>query len=200
MLALTILAVTLAAAPLAADREPPPRAQDATRLLASLSAGEPTVAEVAEAAAREADRETERVDRFAARARLSALLPRLTAEYRQDEQSYRIVGLQGSGEVDYQRRAPGSAFALRATWELGELVAARGELAAAAAGAARARRREAAVRRATALYYERRRAQLALVLDPPAAPLARAEAELALDRLGAELDLATGGLLSRGRR
>lgn len=200
MLALPILAAALAAAP-QADREPP-RAPppDAARLLASLSAGEPTVAEIAGAAARAADREADPVEGFAARARLAGLLPRLSAEYRQDERSYRIVGLQGSGEVDYQRRAPGTGFALRATWDLGELAAARGELAAAAAGAARARRREAAARRAIALYYERRRAQLALLLDPPAAPLARAEAELALDRLGTELDLATGGLLSGGRR
>src|SRR5512142_1152442 len=100
MLALPIFAAALAAAPLA-DRAPaPPAAPDATTLLASLSAGEPTVAEVADAAARAADRETDRVDGFAARARLSTLLPRLTAEYRQDERSYRIVGLQGSGEVD----------------------------------------------------------------------------------------------------
>ncbi len=198
MLALPLLAA-LAAAPLDDARPPPRAAPDAGRLLASLAVGEPSVAEVADAAAREADRETEPVERYAARARLSALLPRLTAEFRHDEQSYRIVGLQGSGEVDYQRRAPGTAFALRATWDLGELVAARGEPAAAAVAAARARRREAAVRRATALDWERRRAQLALLLDPPAGALARAEAELALDRLGAELDLATGGLLSRGR-
>ena len=201
MLAIPFLAAALAAAPTQPSREPAPRdPPDALRVLAALSAGEPTISEVAEAAAREADRGAAGADGFPARARLSALLPRLTAEVRMDDQSYRIVGLQGSGEVDYQRRAPGSTVALRATWELGELLAARGELAAAAEAAARARRREAAVRRATALYFERRRAQLALLLDPPAAPLARAEAELALDRLGAELDLATGGLLTRGRR
>jgi hypothetical protein len=201
MLAIPFLAAALVAAPQPqAPRDPGPDAPEALRLLAALSAGEPTIAEVAVAAAREADRDPGAVDGFAARARLSALLPRLTAEYRLDDQSYRIVGLQGSGEVDYQRRAPGTTVALRATWDLGELVAGRGELAAASLAAARARRREAAVRRATALWFERRRAQLALLLDPPAAPLARAEAELALDRLGVELDLATGGLLSRGRR
>jgi len=110
------------------------------------------------------------------------------------------VGLQGSGEVDYLRLAPGSTYLLRATWDLGGLVAAKGELAAAAAARARAHRRDAAVRRATALFFERQRARLALLLDPPSAPLARAEAELALDRLTAELDAATGGLLSGGRR
>jgi hypothetical protein len=200
MLAIPFLAAALAAAP-QPSREPAPRdAPDAARILSALAAGEPTIAEVADAAAREADRAAAGAEGFPARARLSALLPRITAEVRVDDQSYRIVGLQGSGEVDYQRRAPGSTIALRATWDLPELVAARGELAAAAEAAARARRRDVAARRATALFFERRRAQLALLLEPPAAPLARAEAELALDRLGAELDLATGGLLSGGRR
>jgi hypothetical protein len=111
-----------------------------------------------------------------------------------------VTGLQGSGEVDYLRLAPGRALIVRATWELGDLVAARGELAAAAADGERARRRAEAVRRATALFYDRRRAQLALMLAPADAALARGEAELEIDRLGAELDALTGGLMSGGRR
>jgi hypothetical protein len=200
MIAIPVLAVALAAAAQPPRDAAPAPEPEPMRLLAALAAGEPTAAEVAEAAAREADRGAPGAQGYPARARLSALLPRLTAEVRVDDQTYRVVGLQGSGEVDYQRRSPGNAFVLRATWELGELLAARGELAATAEALARARRRDAAVRRATGLYFDRRRAQLALLLDPPASPLARAEAELALDRLGAELALATGGLLSRGRR
>jgi hypothetical protein len=101
--------------------------------------------------------------------------------------------------VDYRNLSPGSAVVLRATWELGALVAARGELAAAAAEEARARRRAEAGRRATALFYDRRRAQLQLLLAPPETAVARAEAELVIERLAAELDALTGGLLS-GRR
>jgi hypothetical protein len=52
------------------------------------------------------------------------------------------------------------------------------------------------VKRATALYYERRRERLALLLDPPPGALERAEAVLRVERLGAELDALTGGLLS----
>ncbi len=111
-----------------------------------------------------------------------------------------MVGLQGAGEVDYQHLAPGSALVVRATWELGELVAARGELVAAGAEAERARRRAEAVRRATVVFYERRREQLGLLLAPPQDALARAEAELLVDRLGAELDALTGGLVSGRRR
>ncbi len=188
-----------------ARAEAPPDAirsaeRDALRALAALSGGEPGIAEVQHAAARVAEASVVEARGFAGRARLAALLPRLTTEVRREDRSSRVMGLQGSGEVDYLRLAPGKELIVRATWELGELVAARGELAAAAAEGERARRRTEAVRRATALFYDRRRAQVALLLAPPDAALARAEAELDVDRLGAELDALTGGLFSAGRR
>lgn len=202
MVLLTLLAAAaVAAAPPLPRRDPDPgpvRApeREALRALSVIGAGEPSIGAVQDAAARAADREAPEAGGFAARARLAALLPRITAEVRRDERSYRTVGLQSSGEVDYRNLSPGSAVLLRASWDLGALVASPGELAAAAASGARARRRAEAVRRATALFYARRQAQLALLLAPPEGTLARAEAELDLERLGAELDAATGGLLS----
>ncbi len=190
------LAAVVAASP-PAGRGPE---AEALRALGITSAGEPGIAEVQEAAARLVERDGPSIEGFPGRSRLAALLPRLTAEYRHDERSYRVVGLQGSGEVDYLRLAPGNTFLVRATWDLGTLVAAKGELAAFSAAAARARRREAAVRRATTAFFDRRRALLALLVDPPATALARAEAELAVDRLTAELDALTGGLFGRGAR
>jgi hypothetical protein len=195
------LLAALAAQPPPAAAPPATRPEvDAFRALAAVSAGEPGIAEVQEAAAREAERGGPDVEGYPGRSRLSALLPRLTTEYRREERSYRVVGLQGSEEVDYLRFNPGSAFIVRATWDLGTLVAARGEIAAAQAASARAQRREAAMKRATTVYFDRRRAMLALLLEPPATALARAEAELAVDRLTAELDALTGGLLARERR
>jgi hypothetical protein len=194
----------LAAAALSASPSPPPdpdllrRAveRDALRALAAAGAGEPAIEDVQDAAARVADRAVPEAAGFARRARTSALLPRLTVEVRRDERSTRVIGLQTAGEVDYRNLSPGGAISITATWELGELVAARGELAATQAEAERARRRGEAVRRATALYYERRRERLALLVDPPTAALERAEAELRIERLGAELDALTGGLVS----
>ncbi|HEX9306152.1 MAG TPA: hypothetical protein VF894_01600 [Anaeromyxobacter sp.] len=200
-----LLAAVLAASPSTAAVPPRTDAaaealraaeRDALRALASVALGEPGILEVQDAAARVAERAVVAAGGFARRARLAALLPRVTAEYQRDERSYRVVGLQAAGEVDYRRLAPDSALVFRATWELGELVAAPGELAAASADAERARRRAEAVKRATALFYERRRARLSLLLEPSDEPLARAEEELAVDRLGAELDALTGGLLS----
>jgi len=131
---------------------------------------------------------------LAARRRVAALLPRLSAEVRADQSSYRVYGLQTSGEVDYGRSSPGSSVRVVATWELSDLFASRGEPAAASSALSRLRRREEAVKHATALYYERRRLLVLLALEPPATPLGRAEAELELERTTAELNQVTGGL------
>jgi hypothetical protein len=197
MTASVALAAALAlAVPPAAATHPSDAEADALRALALASAGDPDVVELQAAAAREAERDAGDAGSIPRRARLSALLPRLSLEYRREEQSNRVVGLQGAGEVDYLRLTPGSAIVVRASWDLGGLVAAPGEAAAAAVATARARRRSEAVLHATALHYERRRLKAALLLDPPSDPLARATAELEIARLGAELDALTGGLLS----
>jgi hypothetical protein len=201
-----IVLTLLGAAALAASPRPEPldaarfAERDALRALAAVAAADPGIVEVQEAAARVAARAGADAADHGRRARLAALLPRVTAEVRQEERSSRVVGLTSSGEVDYDRLSPGRVLGLRATWELPELVAARSEIAAATAEGERARRSAEAVRRATTLYYDRRRAQLALLLAPPEAALARAEAELEIDRMAAELDALTGGLLSGRRR
>jgi len=193
---LTAALPALPAPPAPAPPVPPRDPTEPLRLLARLAAADPPVAQVQAAAARLAEAEVPDPSALAARRRLAALLPRLSAEVQHDERSYRVTGLQGSSEVDYARSSPGTSVTVRATWELPDLVASRGEPSAASATLSRLRRRDEAVRRATELLFERRRLRLALLLEPPAEPLARAEAELAVDRLTAELDAATGGLVS----
>lgn len=199
----TLAVLAALCAPLAARAEPLPAdaspalaasERSASRALVLIPAGDPDVAELQAAAAREAERGIPDVGSYPSRARVAALLPRITAEVRHEEQSNRVVGLQGSGEVDYLRLAPGTTVLVRATWDLGQLVAAPGELQAATQGAARARRRAEAIARVTRLHFERRRARAALLLEPPDDPVARVQAELEIERLGAELDALTGGL------
>jgi hypothetical protein len=168
----------------------------APRALLVAAVGDPEITDVQAAAAREAERGVPDAGSYPSRARLAALLPRITAEVRREEQSNRVVGLQGAGEVDYLRLAPGSTVLVRASWDLGQLVAAPGELQAATQAAARSRRRAEAISQVTRLHFERRRARVALLLDPPADPVARAQAELEVERLGAEIDALTGGLVS----
>jgi hypothetical protein len=193
LLALLLLAPPPSTAPA------PVAASDPARLLARITVSEPTVEEVQAAAARHAESATPDPAELARRRRLSALLPRLTAEVRHEERDYRVVGMQGTSEVDYLRSSPGTSIALHATWELGDLVATTGEAAAAAAALARATRRDEAIRKATALFFERRHRLLALLADPPGDARARVEAELELARVTAELDALTGGRLA-GRR
>jgi hypothetical protein len=193
MLALTAPAAWAAPA-VAPAAAPPAPAPDPSRLLARLAASDPPVSRVQTAAAAVVEQAVPDPTALAERRRLAALLPAVTAEVRRDQSSYRVVGLQGTSEVDYARSSPGTTVSLRATWELPDLWATRGEPASVSVTLARLRRRDDAVRRATALYYERRRLLALLALDPPTVPLARAEAELELDRTTAELDVLTGGL------
>jgi hypothetical protein len=192
-----LLALLLGAPPAAALAAVP--APDPGKLLARITVSEPGIVEVQAAAARHAEAATPDPAELAKRRRLSALLPRITAEVRHEERDYRVVGLQGTSEVDYLRSSPGTSFAVHATWELGDLIAATGEAAAAAAALARAKRRDEAVQKATALHFERRHRLLALLADPPPDARARVEAELELARVTAELDALTGGPPS-GRR
>jgi len=188
-----LLAAALAGPPIRPVEGAPEPEGGARRSLARLAAGEPTAGEVQAAAARRAEALADPA-MLPGRGRAAALLPRITAEVRYGESTTHTLGLQGSGEVDYARFAPGYAFLLRATWDLGALLAPPGELAALAASAERSRRRDEAVRHATGLYFERARLRLALLLDPPGTARAWAEAEVELDRVTAELDALTGGL------
>jgi hypothetical protein len=199
-----LLLVLLLVAPAAALGAPPllPSSQDAAaaeavalRAMAVASAREPDVDALQRAAARVVDREGG-AGSVSARTRLAALLPKVSAEYRYDRSSNRVVGVQGSGEVDYLRFAPSDAIVVRATWDLPCLVAGGDELDAAARAEAHARRRAEAVEKVTKLYFERRKLRVALLVAPPTDPVARAQAEVEIGRLGAEIDALTGGALT----
>lgn len=179
-------------APASAAADAAAARDEATYLLGTALAGEPRIEAVQRAAEARAAPGRDEARGWGRRARLAALLPRVTAEYRHDERSYRVVGLSSGAEVDYLRSMPGDTFAVRLGWELDRLVFARGELeAASAAERAEARRREACDR-ATRLYYQRLRLRLALAAAPPAEARVRAEQELELDAVTAELDALTG--------
>jgi hypothetical protein len=194
-LVVLVLAAPVPPRPPAASPDP---LEAAYAALTRITEGEPAIGEVQSAAARRAAGAVP-VAAGGVRSRAAALLPRLTAEYRNDQRSYRVAGLQGSGEVDYVRSSPGQVFLVRATWELSALLLPPGPAPSAAGATERARRSEEAARRATELFYERRRLQLTLLVDAPPTPLGQAELEVELARLTAELDLLTGGLFARAR-
>ncbi len=205
--------VAAALALLLASARPPPAPDDvrssrsaaeaaeiqAAVLLARLADGEPPVEEVQRAAAAEARIDVEELEAWRRRARRAPWLPRLTAEVRHDERSYRVVGFTGSSETDTLRISPGTSVRLHASWDLDALVFNGNEIRAAEAASALGRRREERVERATRLWHERRRLRLSLLLSPPEGARERAEREMELDRVTAELDAVTGGLYRRGR-
>ncbi len=187
-----LLALLAAAAPpteATGSQAAEPPALAARRGLAEAALGARAIAEVQAAASRCADPIVSAGS--SSRRRIAALLPRLTAEVHFDERSYRVVGLQGAGEVDYSRFAPGRIIGVRATWDLAGLLSSPADRIEGKGALDLARRRDEAVRKATALYFERRRLRLALALEPPAAANDRAEAELEIERLAAELDALT---------
>lgn len=171
----------------------------AVRILANALAGEPRIEAVQRAAAARAGPSVEEVDGLRLRSRTAALLPKLSADYRKDNRTYRAVGVSSGQEVDYVRSSPGDTLSVRLTFDLDALIFGREELGAMAAADWTAERRRSAVERATRLFHERLRKRMALAVSPPSTALERAEAELALEEVTAELDALTGLYGRRGR-
>jgi hypothetical protein len=165
---------------------------EAARLLGLAVAGEPRIEVVQRAAEERAAPGRDEAAGWRRRARLAGLVPRVTTEYRHDERAYHVVGLSSGAEVDYMRSMPGDSVSVRLSWELENLVFARGELDAAGAAERAEAKRRAAAERASRLYYQRLRLRLALLSAPPPEGRARAEQELELEAVTAELDGLTG--------
>ena len=173
--------------------------QVASQVLEPIAAREPTIEEVQKAAARSSP-ELDRLESLAARARLAAWLPKITAGYRHDERSTRVVCLESNGsEVDYLRLVPGDTIEVRASWNFDELLFTQAELHISSALAQLTRQRDERVEKARRIYFERRKRTVELALAPPLSAQERAEEQLEIDALTAELDALTGGLLSRRR-
>jgi hypothetical protein len=170
---------------------PAPDADEAVRLLSAAVRGEPSTEEIQRAAAARAALPRAVSESWRRRARLAPLVPRVSAEYRHDERSYRVVGVTSTSEVDYLRQQPGDTVGVRLAWNLDGLVFGRAELEAVAAAQRADDRRAAAVRRATELHFERLRRRLELIAAAPTG-LARARLELDLEELTAELRALTG--------
>lgn len=190
-----VLAGASATGPDLAAKEPglgaDPR-EEAVRLLRLVLAGEPRIEAVQRAAEARAAPSRDDADGWQRRARLAALVPRLTAEYRHDERSLRVVGISSGSETDYLRTSPGDAVSVRLALDLDGLVFGKQELAAVAAAQRAESERRAAVDRATKLYHERLRLRLTLAASPPASPRERAGLEIDLEAVTAQLEALTG--------
>ena len=165
---------------------------EVSRLLRLVLAGEPRIEVVQRVAEARAAPSRYEANGWRRRSRLSALVPRLVAEYRHDERSLHMVGVTSGSEVDYVRTSPGDTISVRLGFDLDGLVFGKRELGAIAAAHRAENQRRAAVDRVTRLYYERLRLRLSLAANPPASPRERAALEIDLEAVTAELDALTG--------
>lgn len=168
------------------------------RRTAALERAEPTVDEVRDAALRASGLQSRRDRAWAARARMSAVLPQVTLRVSRDVARDKGRSRSSTGterlDIDVNRD---SLLEARAVWNLDRLVFDSVELSAARAALSESRERANLAAQVVALYYERRRAQLALIWQPPTTDAGRLESELAIREFTAALDALTDGEFSK---
>ena len=192
---------------------PPASAQQPSRVesVESQFEDEPTVRQVQKAALRASGLGTAKARRWAARARLSHVLPKLSGEvawldqrdveisYREDieadERGEMIRDSARNDFVDDERLR--SIYAIEAEWDLSGLVFDPEELDAAHAAERRQLARLELLQMVSDAYFERRRWQIELALTPRANLRKRLEARVSIQRATADLDALTDGWFSR---
>lgn len=202
MRALLIVCLTAFALP-ALAQTPNAKAQE----LLKRFDGEPNVNQVQRAALDYAALHPEIFESMRSRTRVRGLLPQVTVRVTQDVDDVNR-GVTSFTLDDTNRSLAEKVSATetkyellqvtgQARWELGDLVFSRQETAVVRENRYAAKERQKLLQLVTQLYFERRRAQLDLLLSPPAEAGARALAELKIAQLTAELDALSGGRFSR---
>lgn len=178
----------------------------ARELLARFD-GEPNVNQVQRAALDYSAMHPEIFENMRTRTRTRALLPEVSFQVTKDlDDESRSVTSFTQADDNTPRAEKVSATETKddglqlrgeAKWKLGDLVFNTAETAVARENRSTAKERQALLQTITKVYFERRRAQLDLLMSPPAEAGARALAELKIAQLTAELDALTGGRFSR---
>ncbi|MCB9547178.1 MAG: hypothetical protein H6706_15210 [Myxococcales bacterium] len=198
-----VLPACLLAAPAALAQAPDGKARE---LLARFD-GEPTVNQVQRAALDYAAMHPELFDNMRTRTRTRALLPDLSVQVTKDlddeSRSVTSFTLDSNNTTRAEKvsatetKDDGLQVRGEVRWKLGDLVFNSQETAVARENRYSAKERQKLLQTVTQVYFERRRAQLDLLLSPPAEAGARALAELKIAQLTGELDALTGGRFSR---
>jgi hypothetical protein len=179
--------------------EPDPSPGDLRRRIDELTAREPTVAQVRQAAVEHAGLARDPRRSWAARARLAGLLPELTTRVTRSQDRDEGVDTDGDGSTHDRSLDVGDqvVLELRATWDLRRLVFDPVEIRAAREGLRIVAERQHLELEVTRLYYQRRRAQIEWIASPPTSALDMTRRMIEMDELTANLDALTGGWLSR---
>ncbi|MBI5510121.1 MAG: hypothetical protein HY903_15295 [Deltaproteobacteria bacterium] len=174
---------------------------EALRLLAE----DPPIADVQRAALEHFSVSHDDLSSYRAAARLRALLPSLTGGYLQGDNKLRRSSADQAAGFSYDPNNPqvtdntngvDRAFTAAATWSLGSLVFDANQIETYSLVGIQ----QDLLTEVTRLYYTRQHNVLALALEPPRDPRARAALMLRSREIEAMLDALTGGAWSKLRR
>ena len=160
--------------------------------LSRIAPGLPSIAEVQQATERAALVRLEDLEGWRSRARSSAWLPELGVSYQRNVGEIDTLGIQSNLGVDSHNVEDVARYGVRATWQLGQLVFSREEVAAAKAALEVQRDRQELVAHVTELYFE----WLRLRSRRPGEGSDEAS-DLKLAEVLAKIDALTDGFLSR---
>ena len=164
---------------------------DFEQALKGLSANEPTIRQVQEAALRYAEVvHPDRIKALRRNARLKALLPDVSLDY--DKTIYSATGKDYSNIVIGPRD-----WGLTLSWDVGDLIFSEQVRLIDSNTRLMVQLRDDILNEVTRLYYERRKLQTELILTPPETPHDKLAKTLRLEELTANIDALTGGYFSR---
>jgi hypothetical protein len=201
-----LVALCVLSAPPAEIQAAPVASESDIEAALALLARDPPIADIQKAAVDYFRVSPGDVTGYRAAARLKALLPALSGSYAFDDN--RLTRLSTDQAVfgrpfdpsdpqnTFAESGLGRAFAASATWNLQPLVFDPAELEAYALVGIQ----EDVVKEVTRLYFTRQHNLLAMALDPPKDPRAKAALILRTRELEAMLDAMTGGAFSAARK
>ena len=164
----------------------------------SIFADEPSIKEIQKAAIRYAEVHPEKIEEWRKAASKKAWLPDLRVEYDKDKDwqssDYFYSGTYRGDDIT---RGKDWGWSISLTWELGDLIWNDDQTSIDTRSRLMVQLRDDVLNEVTRLYFERRRLQIDMLLSPPKEIKDRAEKELRLQELTADIDALTGFYLSR---
>lgn len=160
--------------------------------------GEPAFREVQEAAIRYAEVQPDKIAAWRRAAKTKALLPTLSVGV--DKNSTRGIHWDSGTSPDTWVVGPDdkdTGWDITCSWDLGELIWNDDQTNIDVRSKLMVELRNDIIDEITRLYFERRRIQVELLQNPPKDPAKRADKELRLQELTANIDGMTGGYFSR---
>ena len=164
----------------------------------SMFDDEPSIEDILEAAIRYAEVHPEKIEGWRKAASKRGWLPDLRVGYDQDrdwQSSYYYYS--GTYRGDDITREKDWGWSVSLIWELGDLIWNDDQTSIDTRSRLMVQLRDDVLHEVTRLYYERRRLQIDMLLSPPQKIKNRAEKELRLQELTANIDALTGFYLSK---